>query len=190
MNNVLERAQPMMMNSLPNTLTMLEIYQFIDLNSRVLAHRPRNRAMYCLRAHTQLRVRDIASLTVNDVLTSDMTLKTEFVSDNDGRAYPLDEHTRDELTLYLCAKYQIELLEQLPITRYFDVMFETSKTNMFSISTLCQHFCLQDKAIRDFAAQLQALANAQNRSFQRLFLKNNSGLIDDHKKRSKSVFNT
>lgn len=177
----------MMMNSLPNTLTMLEIYKFLDLNSRVLAHRPRNRAMYCLRAHTQLRIRDIASLTVNDVLSPDLTLKTEFISDHDGQAWPLDDHTQDELRLYLCAKYQIERLEQLPITRYFDVMFETSKMSMFSISTLCQHFCLQDKAIRDFAAQLQAPANAQNRSFQRLFLKSNSSVALTAKNRSTSV---
>lgn len=177
----------MMMNSLPNTLTMLEIYQFIDLNSRVLAHRPRNRAMYCLRAHTQLRIRDIASLTVNDVLSPDLTLKTEFVSNHDGQAWPLDEHTQDELRLYLCAKYQIERLEQLPITRYFDVMFETSKMSMFSISTLCQHFCLQDKAIRDFAQALKAPEDAPIARFQRLFLKSNSSVALTAKNRSKSV---
>ena len=159
----------MMMNSLPQTLTMLEIYHFLDISSRVIAHRPRNRAMFCLRAHAHLRVRDIAEMTVNEVMNADMTLKTKFISDHDGQAWPLDEHTRDELTLYLCAKYQIERLDELPITRYFDIMFTTSKTNMFSISTLNQHFCLQDRAIRHFAAQLQTPTNATNRSFQRLF---------------------
>ena len=161
-----------MKNLLPKTLDLIDIYNFVESNARLIAHGRRNRAMFCLRAHTELRVRDIANMSVNQVLSSDMTLKSLFVSEHDGQAVHLDEHTQHELTSYLCAMYQIERLTDFPICRFFDVMFKTSKTEKFSISTLCQHFCLQDKSIREFDQALRSPANAYNRSFQRLFLKN------------------
>jgi hypothetical protein len=177
----------MMKNCLPKMITLIDIYNFIEFNSRLVAHGRRNRAMFCLRAHAGLRMRDIADMSVNQVLSVDMTLRTKFVSAHDGKAVHLDEHTQHELTSYLCALYQIECLADFPICRFFDVMFKTSKREKFTISTLCQHFCLQDKSIRDFDQALRSPANAQNRSFQRLFLKSNRNVDADHKKRSKSV---
>jgi hypothetical protein len=132
-------------------------------------------------------VRDIANMTVNQVLSSEMTLKSLFVSEHDGQSVHLDEHTQHELTSYLCAMYQIERLTDFPICRFFDVMFKTSKREKFTISTLCQHFCLQDKSIREFDQALRSPANAHNRSLQRFFLKSNSRAVLTTKNSSKSV---
>lgn len=183
----MKEPNKIMNNCLPKTITLIDIYNFIELNSRLVAHGRRNRAMFCLRAHAGLRMRDIADMSVNQVLSVDMTLRTKFVSAHDGKAVHLDEHTQHELTSYLCALYQIECLSDFPICRLFDVMFKTSKREKFTISTLCQHFCLQDKSIREFDQALRSPANAHNRSFQRLFLKSNSAVVLTTKKPSKSV---
>lgn len=183
----LKEPKKIMMNCLPKTLTLIDIYDFIQCNSRLVAQGRRNRAMFCLRAHTGLRMRDIADMSVNQVLSADMTLKTKFVSAHDGQAVHLDEHTQHELTCYLCAQYQIECLADFPICRFFDVMFKTSKREKFTISTLCQHFCLQDKSIREFDQALRSPANATIRRFQSLFLKNNSSVAMTSENRSSSV---
>lgn len=163
----------MMMNKLPTSMSLIETYRFIELNSRSNSLGQRNRCLFALRL-AGLRIRDIANLSPCDLITSDLTLKLAFVSE-DNKSFPLDEHTRQELMRYLCAHYQIQRIDQFPLNQFFEPLFSTQKMTRWSAGTLAQHFSLTDKSIWAWDRALnECPANTPSRRFQQFFLRSDS----------------
>ena len=170
-----------MMNKLPTSMSLTETYRFIELNSK--SHGQRNRCLFALRL-AGLRIRDIANLSPCDLITSDLTLKLAFVS-ADNKSFPLDEHTRQELLRYLCAHYQIQRIDQFPLSQFFKPLFSTQKMTRWSAGTLAQHFSLTDKSIWEWDRALSGCpANTPIRQFHQLFLRSDSRIAPATENRS------
>ncbi len=134
----------MMRNQLPN-IPMTAILEFLERKS--IRHGPRDRCIFVLRQ--VCRIRDLVGLYVFDVLNTDGTVKA-FVKTRDGGRIALSADIQVEITRYLCHKYSVQSLEDLPVQKFPEVLFVTQKKpdRGFSLNTMCQHLCLIDGAIR------------------------------------------
>jgi len=134
----------MMNNQLPKNTPMSAILDFIEHKSK--RHGGRDRAIMVLRQ--VCRIRDLVGLYVFDVLNTDGTVKS-YIKTRDGQRIPLSADIQREVARYLCHKYSVQSLEDLPIQKFPEVLFTTQKKkNGFSINTMAQNVCLTDAALR------------------------------------------
>lgn len=135
----------MMRNQLPKNTPMSAILDFIERKS--IRHGPRDRAIFVLRQ--VFRIRDLVGLYVFDVLNTDGTIKA-FIKTRDGGRIALSADIQVEITRYLCHKYSVQSLEDLPVHKFPEVLFVTQKKpdRGFSLNTMAQHLCLTDASLR------------------------------------------
>ena len=141
----------MMLNKRPENVSLTEILEYLDRSERWGA---RNRALYAIRQ--QLRIKDIAPLTIGDLFHRDMTIRHMYISPIDGIRYELERITKTELQNYvltlLVAKGQgfddhNQIDFGIPI-------FRTNQRECFSPNTLAQFFSYIDKDIRNHFTDL------------------------------------
>lgn len=118
------------------SLTQEDIDQVLDyVETRPLAFR--DRAMFLVSCWSGMRVKEIASLRIKDVLNEDGTVKTEVRLSADqtkgryGRTVFVPEKLRNELREYLANRYS---------TMPDSPLFYTTHRGSFTANSLCQHF--------------------------------------------------
>jgi hypothetical protein len=141
----------MMLNKSPMSISLAEILEYLDRNERWGA---RNRALYAVRQ--QLRIKDIAPLTIGDLFHPDMIIRHTYVSSIDGARYELDVFTKTELQNYVLTLLDAEGQGfDDPDQIDFDIpIFPTNKRNSFSANTLAQHYSYLDKEISSHFTEL------------------------------------
>ena len=118
------------------TLTQGELDQVLRFISRT-RHKVRNRALVLTSFWSGMRVGEIASLRVSDVMNDDGTIKSEVrlsasqTKGNYGRVVFLNDKLKTELSSYLRGR-RIKTMEQ--------PLFYTEKSAGFSANTLTQWF--------------------------------------------------
>jgi hypothetical protein len=124
----------------------MEILEYLNHNQKWGA---RNRALYAVRQ--QLRIKDIAPLTISDLFHPDMTIRQTYISSIDGARYELAALTKSELQNYVLTLLDAEGQGfDDPDQIDFDIpIFRTNKRNSFSANTLAQFFSYVDKDIRN-----------------------------------------
>ena len=141
----------MMLNKRPENVSLTEIFKYLNHNQKWGA---RNRALYAVRQ--QLRIKDIAPLTIGDLFHRDMTNRETFISPIDQKSYQLDAVSKSELQNYvstlLVAKGQgFDDPDQID----FGIpIFRTNQRECFSPNTLAQFFSYIDKDIRNHFTEL------------------------------------
>lgn len=135
----------MMNKQLPKNTPMSAILDFIEQKSH--RHGARDRAIFVLRQ--VCRIRDLVGLYVFDVLNTDGTIRS-FIKTRDDNRIDLSAEIQMEIARYLCHKYSVESLVDLPVQKFPEVLFTTQKKpeRGFSMNTMAQHLCLTDAAIR------------------------------------------
>ena len=118
------------------TLTQAEIDQVLAfIATRRFAMR--NRVMLLTGLWSGMRVGEIASLTVGDVLNSDGTVK------NEVRLQAHQTKGRQPRTVFIPQKLQIELQRYMDLRRVSDLsqpLFVTAGAKAFSANVMAQHF--------------------------------------------------
>jgi integrase/recombinase XerD len=118
------------------TLTQAEIEQVLAyIATRRFALR--NRVMLLTSFMSGMRVGEIASLTVGDVLNIDGTVKNEI------RLQPHQTKGRQPRTVFVPQKLQVELQRYMDIRRVSDMadpLFVTAGAKAFSANVMAQHF--------------------------------------------------
>ena len=115
-------------------------------------HAARDRCIWNLGLYSGMRVKELASLRVCDVLTKDaeirdeVHLSSEQTKGRKGRTVILGKKARDEIKIYLCARYKTKDLQPILLTDTTRRLFTTQKNNRdrdggFSPNTLAGHFC-------------------------------------------------
>lgn len=110
-----------------------QVLQHIKLHSYAL----RNRVMFLTGLWSGMRVGEIASLTVGDVMHANNTVKAEVKL---AAAQTKGRHPR---TVFLPEKLRAEIAEYLRLRRYPSAtvpLFLTSTSNPFSANLMAQHF--------------------------------------------------
>lgn len=141
----------MMLNKSPMGISLAEILEYLDRNERWGA---RNRALYAVRQ--QLRIKDIAPLTIGDLFHPDKKIRQTYISPIDAARYELAALTKSELQNYVLTLLDAES-QEFDITNQinFDIpIFRTNKRNCFSANTLAQHFSNIDKDVRSHFTEL------------------------------------
>ncbi len=135
----------MMLNKMPEHLSHIQILMYLSQNAK---WGRRNRTLYVLRK--RLRIKDIATMTIADILSTNMSICRTYVSTIDNSTYELDPITRSELQSYLFTLLEDE---SHPFKDFWQTdlaipLFPTNKRANFSSNTLAQHYSYLDKAIR------------------------------------------
>jgi len=111
-------------------------------------HSSRNRCMFLATHMSGARIGEIASLRICDVLASDGTIKTEVYLSSEqtkgskGRTLYLSEKLRNEIELFLKARFKLRDLLAVTLTDTTRALFTNQKNpnRGFSASTACQMF--------------------------------------------------
>jgi integrase/recombinase XerD len=111
-------------------------------------HASRNRCMFLLTHGSGMRVGEVASLRICDVLTSDGSIKSEVylsavqTKGSKGRTVYLSDKMRDEITMYLKNRFKLKDLLPVTMTDTVRALFTNQKDCQrgFSASTACQMF--------------------------------------------------
>ena len=133
----------MMLNKFPANTSLQSILNFLDTSAKWGA---RNRALFAVRQ--QLRIKDIAVMSVSSVVNLDASVR-RFVVASDGIRFDLSATTQAELKRYIQIRFGINSLEELTPTQTSLPLFITQKKPHFSANTLAQHFSYLDRAIHD-----------------------------------------
>jgi integrase/recombinase XerD len=128
-------------------LTEKEIKKVVKLID-TKRHATRNRCMFLLTHGSGMRVGEVASLRIQDVLASDGSIKSEvFLSaeqtkGSKGRTVYLSDKMRDEIKLYLKNRFKLNDLLAVTLTDTSRALFANQKDchRGFSASTACQMF--------------------------------------------------
>jgi len=141
----------MMLNKRPENVSLTEILQYLDRNER---WGTRNKTLYAIRQ--QLRLKDIAPLTIGDLFHPGMTIRQTYISPIDQKSYQLDTITKTELQNYVLTLLDAEGqgLDDFDQIDFDIPIFETNKRAFFSPNTLGQHFSYLDKDIRNHFTEL------------------------------------
>jgi hypothetical protein len=136
----------MMMNKLPPNTRLLQVLRYLCSSSRWGS---RNRALFALRQ--TLRIKDIATMKISDILNPDMTISRIYISSEDWSRFELTDELREELKKYLLSLLNVpELsLNSLAAIQLNEPLFPTAKSAHFSPNTLAQHFSHLDKLIHN-----------------------------------------
>lgn len=137
----------MMLNKVPENLSHTQILMYLSQNEK---WGRRNRALYVLRK--RLRIKDIATMTIADILSTNMSIRRTYVSTIDNSTYELDPITRSELQSYLFILLEDEIhpFKDFWQTDLTIPLFPTNKRESFSANTLAQHFSHLDRDIRNY----------------------------------------
>jgi integrase/recombinase XerD len=140
------------------TLNLVELEQVL---AYIAQHRfaMRNRVMLLTSFWTGMRVGEIASLTVGDVLNADGTVK------NEVRLTAAQTKGRQPRTVFIPNKLQIELQRYMDLRRVTDLaqpLFVTAGAKAFSANVMAQHFFWLYKKV--------GIAGASSHSGRRSFL--------------------
>jgi integrase/recombinase XerD len=108
----------------------------------------RNRCMFLLTHGSGMRVGEVASLRICDVLASDGSIKTEVylsavqTKGNKGRTVYLSDKMREEISTYLKTRFKLKDLLPVTMTDTVRALFTNQKDCQrgFSASTACQMF--------------------------------------------------
>ena len=122
-------------------------------------HSARNRVMLLLTHYAGMRVAEVAALRINDVLSSDSTIKGEV------RLMPDQTKGKHARTVYLNERMQKELAQYIKAIKIKDVakpLFYTQKQAGFSANSLTQYFFYLYRAV--------GLEGASSHSGRRSFL--------------------
>jgi integrase/recombinase XerD len=111
-------------------------------------HATRNRCMFLLTHGSGMRVGEVASLRICDVLASDGSIKSEVylsaqqTKGNKGRTVYLSDKMREEISLYLKTRFKLKDLLPVTMTDTVRALFTNQKDCQrgFSASTACQMF--------------------------------------------------
>ena len=111
-------------------------------------HATRNRCMFLLTHGSGMRVGEVASLRICDVLASDGSVKSEVylsavqTKGNKGRTVYLSDKMREEISLYLKTRFKLKDLLPITMTDTVRALFTNQKDCQrgFSASTACQMF--------------------------------------------------
>ncbi|MDO9277880.1 MAG: site-specific integrase [Polaromonas sp.] len=111
-------------------------------------HSTRNRAMFALLNATGMRVGELASLQLCDVLTNDgniveeVRLSADQTKGSRGRIVVLSEKAQEEIKNYLQTRFRLKELLAVTMTDTNRALFTTQKepNRGFTPSTLAQHF--------------------------------------------------
>jgi integrase/recombinase XerD len=111
-------------------------------------HANRNRCMFLLTHGSGMRVGEVASLRICDVLASDGSIKSEVylsavqTKGNKGRTVYLSDKMREEISLYLKTRFKLKDLLPVTMTDTVRALFTNQKNFQrgFSASTACQMF--------------------------------------------------
>jgi integrase/recombinase XerD len=111
-------------------------------------HAIRNRCMFLLTHGSGMRVGEVASLRICDVLASDGSVKSEVylsaqqTKGNKGRTVYLSYKMREEISLYLKTRFKLKDLLPVTMTDTHRALFTNQKDCVrgFSASTACQMF--------------------------------------------------
>ena len=111
-------------------------------------HSTRNRCMFLITHGSGMRVGEVASLRICDVLQSDGSIKSEVylsaqqTKGSKGRTVYLSDKMRDEISLYLRTRFKLNDLLAVTLTDTTRALFENQKDchRGFSASTACQMF--------------------------------------------------
>lgn len=128
-------------------LTEKEIKKVVKLID-TKRHATRNRCMFLLTHGSGMRVGEVASLRIQDVLASDGSIKSEvYLSEEQtkgskGRTVYLSDKMRDEINLYLKTRFKLNDLLAVTLTDTSRALFANQKDcyRGFSASTACQMF--------------------------------------------------
>jgi integrase/recombinase XerD len=128
-------------------LTEKEIKKVVKLID-TKRHATRNRCMFLLTHGSGMRVGEVASLRIQDVLASDGSIKSEVylsaeqTKGSKGRTVYLSDKMRDEITLYLKSRFKLKDLLAVTLTDTSRALFANQKDchRGFSASTACQMF--------------------------------------------------
>lgn len=128
-------------------LTEREIKKVVKLID-TKRHATRNRCMFLLTHGSGMRVGEVASLRICDVLASDGSIKSEVylsaqqTKGSKGRTVYLSDKMRDEITLYLKSRFKLKDLLPVTMTDTYRALFANQKDchRGFSASTACQMF--------------------------------------------------
>jgi integrase/recombinase XerD len=97
----------------------------------------RDRAMFLMTVWSGMRIKEVASLRIRDVISDDGTIKGEL------RLTPEMTKGRHARVVFIPEKLKVELRQYLAgrITHYPDMpLFFSATGKAFSANTLCQHF--------------------------------------------------
>lgn len=111
-------------------------------------HSTRNRAMFVLLNQTGMRVGELASLRLCDVLTSsgeivdEIRLSADQTKGSRGRTVVLSQKAQEEIKSYLQFRFKLTDLLAVTMTDTSRALFTTQKNpnRGFTASTLAQHF--------------------------------------------------
>ena len=111
-------------------------------------HSARNRAMFLLTTNCGLRVKEVASLKISNILTSEGKIREEFflsaeqTKGSKGRTIYLSKKMQEELHNYLSIRFKLTDLLAVTYTDTSRALFPSQRNNIrgFSPSTLAQHF--------------------------------------------------
>lgn len=111
-------------------------------------HATRNRCMFLLTHGSGMRVGEVASLRICDVLASDGSINSEIylsaqqTKGSKGRTVYLSDKMREEISLYLKSRFKLRDLLPVTMTDTVRALFVNQKDchRGFSASTACQMF--------------------------------------------------
>ena len=111
-------------------------------------HASRNKAMFCTLNLSGMRVGELASLKISDVLSSDGEIKEEVyllaeqTKGDRGRTVLFSKRLREELHHYLSSRFGIKALKAINLTDTSKALFATQKnpSRGFTPNTLATHF--------------------------------------------------
>ncbi len=122
-------------------------YRKVLLHLEKKKHHARNKCMLYMSHLAGLRVGEIASLTIRDVLAEDGTIKDEIylkpcqTKGDRGRIVLLPQKLRDEILDYLCTRFRLKELKIVHFTDTSKALFYSQKSIQgFSSNSLCQWF--------------------------------------------------
>jgi integrase/recombinase XerD len=111
-------------------------------------HSTRNRCMFLLTHGSGMRIGEVASLRICDVLSSDASIKSQVylsaqqTKGSKGRTVYLSDKIREEINLYLKTRFKLNDLLAVTLTDTSRALFANQKDchRGFSASTACQMF--------------------------------------------------
>lgn len=111
-------------------------------------HSTRNRCMFLLTHGSGMRIGEVSSLRICDVLASDASIKSQVylsakqTKGSKGRTVYLSDKMRDEISLYLKTRFKLNDLLAVTLTDTSRALFANQKDchRGFSASTACQMF--------------------------------------------------
>ena len=127
------------------TLTDLELKRLLKYIT-AKNHAERNRLMLLMGYWAGMRVGEIASLKMRDVLTQEGTINNEVrlgadqTKGSKGRVVVISKKLAKEIEKYLCFIYDTNNLIGITYSDTEKPLFYTHKRNGFDPNTLCNHF--------------------------------------------------